>query len=97
MTMLPTGRRTTFRARLVGLVGMGLILAPRLTQACEACYGAAEGPWIDASKAAVYLLLAVTGFVQVSIIVFFVRIARRARALAERRGEMGQVEGKGVA
>ena len=76
---------------------VGTVLGPRLTQACEVCYGQAEGPWIEASQAAVYLLLGVTVAVQGSFIVFFVRMRGRAKALAERRSEIRAVDGKGVA
>jgi hypothetical protein len=60
------------------------------------CFGRAESPWIDASQAAVGLLLAVTAAVQVAFAIFFLRIRRRAKAMAAVRTAMKLVAGKGA-
>ena len=65
-----------------------MALGPGMASACEVCYGAADSPWIDASRAAVGLLLAVTVVVLASFATFFVYLRNRARAhlLVEEEG-----------
>jgi len=72
------------------------VLAPRVTRACEVCYGQADSPLIDAAQASVWLMLGVTLAVQVAFAAFFLNLRRRAKA-ATRRAEMKLVEGKGAA
>lgn len=73
------------------------VLAPRVAQACEVCYGNADSPWIDAAQASVWLMLGVTAAVQVAFAVFFLKLRSRAKAAAAMRGAMRAVEGKGAA
>ncbi len=61
-----------------------VILAPGLASACEVCYGAADSPWIDATRASVWLLLAVTASVQAAFAAFFLCLRSRMKAAAAR-------------
>lgn len=84
---------------MVGLTAIAAALAPRVTRACEVCYGKADSPWIDAAQASVWLMLGVTAAVQVGFAVFFLKLRSRAKAAAALRGAMKTVEGsrsKGV-
>ncbi|MDH3284263.1 MAG: hypothetical protein OEQ13_05945 [Acidobacteriota bacterium] len=47
--------------------------------ACEVCYGQADSPWIDASKIAVGVMLAITVGVQACFAWFFLYLRRRSR------------------
>jgi hypothetical protein len=85
------------RCGVLGSAAAALLLAPRLTQACEVCFGSADSPWIDASRAAVWLLLGVTVAVQGTFVFFFVSMHRRAKALGAHRAEIKLVEERGAA
>jgi hypothetical protein len=49
-----------------------------LTLACSVCFGAADGPMLDAARLGVLVMVACTCGVLTAFGVFFVRIARRA-------------------
>lgn len=72
-----------------------VILGPGQASACEVCYGAADSPWIDATRASVWLLLAVTVSVQAAFATFFLCLRRRMKAAAA-RSAAALVEGKGA-
>ena len=76
---------------------MAAVLVPRVTQACEVCYGNADSPWIGATQASVWLMLGVTVSVQIGFAIFFVKLRNRAKAAAAQRSEMRLVDGKGAA
>jgi len=84
------------RVRFATCLAAALALVPRVTQACEVCYGNAESPWIDAAQASVWLMLGVTLSVQLGFAIFFVKLRNRARAAAAQRSEMKLVDGKGA-
>ena len=67
---------------LAFLVGCWL-MSLRPTVACSVCYGEAEGPMIDAARLGVWLLFGLVFAVQVSLVVFFVCLRRRAIAYRE--------------
>ncbi len=60
-----------------------LVLLPTPVWACPVCYGALEGPIVDAVNLAIFALLGVTGTVLGGIATFFVYLARRARAIRQ--------------
>ena len=70
-------------------------LGPGLASACDVCYGAADSPWIDATRASVWLLLAVTVSVQAAFAAFFLCLRSRMKAAAAQRAA-GLVEGEGA-
>lgn len=88
-------RKTTSLRGLI-VVASGLLI-PSLAEACPVCYGASESSWIDASQAAVWLLLAVTVGVQVAFATFFIRLRKRTKTMQARRSEMELVGGRGAA
>lgn len=50
--------------------------------ACASCFGAAEGPMIDAARVGVWLLLGITGAVQGGLVAFFIYLRKRAKQAA---------------
>ena len=66
------------------------VLSTRFASACSVCYGEAEGPMIDGARMGVYLLFGMVLAVQVSFVIFFLCLRKRARAhsnLLEERAE----------
>lgn len=90
--MLPSRKRVRFATFLAA----GAVLVPRITQACEVCFGSADSPWIDAAQASVWLMLGVTLSVQVAFAVFFIKLRNRAKAAEAQRSGMKLVDGKGA-
>ncbi len=70
------------------------LLFPVSLLACEVCYGKADSPWIDASRASVWLLLGVIVAVQVAFAAFFLNL--RSRGIAARRAELESSGQKGA-
>jgi hypothetical protein len=50
-----------------------------LLLACSICFGAADGPMLDAARLGVLVMAAVTVAMLTAFAAFFVRIARRSR------------------
>jgi hypothetical protein len=48
--------------------------------ACAVCFGAADGPMLDAARLGVLVMVGFTTAMLTAFGVFFVRIARRSRA-----------------
>jgi hypothetical protein len=69
------GRPAATFAALVAcwLAGAGI------ASACPSCYGAAEGPLIDAARVGMWLLLGVTLAIQGAFVAFFLYLRQRAR------------------
>jgi len=59
------------------------MLASQAAQACDSCYGKAEGSMIDGARMGVLLLVLVTMGVQVGFVAFFFHLRRRAKLAAE--------------
>ena len=70
----------------ISLTIKAALLCPVSLLACEICYGKADSPWLDASRASVWLLLGVTAAVQVAFAAFFLNL--RSRGIAARRTEL---------
>lgn len=70
-------RRKTMRALAI-IAGVWL-LASRDASACNVCYGAADGPLIDAARMGVYLLFGLVLLVQACFASFFICLWKRAR------------------
>lgn len=51
-----------------------------LIVACAVCFGAADGPMLDAARLGVLVMVGFTTAMLGAFAMFFVRIARRARA-----------------
>jgi hypothetical protein len=64
---------------VVASVGCWWLMDATPALACPACYGAAEGPMIDAARLGTFLLLGVTLGVQGAFVAFFLYLRRQAR------------------
>lgn len=51
--------------------------------ACAVCFGAADGPMLDAARAGVLVMAGVTCGMLAAFAAFFVRLARRSAAVAQ--------------
>lgn len=51
-----------------------------LIVACTVCFGAADGPMLDAARVGVLVMVGLTSAMLTALGVFFVRIARRSHA-----------------
>jgi len=72
------------RKAMVVLAALGLWLALHgEAWACSSCYGAADGPMIDAARLGIWLLLGVTVCVQGGFAAFFIHLRRRASRMAD--------------
>lgn len=58
-----------------------------LIVACSICFGAADGPMLDAARLGVLVMVVVTAAMLAAFGVFFVRLARRSRRLELTAGE----------
>lgn len=83
-----TAMKIGHRAALIALVAMFI---RNIADACPSCYGAADGPVIEATNTAILAMLGITGTVLTAIGTFFVVIIRRARTF----GQDGSSEGPG--
>jgi hypothetical protein len=54
-------------------------MSSSLLLACTVCFGAADGPLIDAARVGVLVMVAVTCGMLAAFAAFFVRVARRSR------------------
>lgn len=72
---------TSRSARAVALAAAGLafLASPGTALACPSCYGATEGPLIDAARVGMWLLLGVTLAIQGAFVAFFLYLRRKAR------------------
>ena len=71
-------RRKLFRT--VGAVAaLWLLSGAPDAQACSSCYGAAEGPMMDAAKLGVWLLYGMVVAVQLALGAFFLYLMRRSK------------------
>jgi hypothetical protein len=70
-----------FRRKVRTLVTAAVLflLAHGAAEACETCYGKADGSMMDGARMGVFLLVAVTLSVQVGFVAFFFHLRRRAR------------------
>jgi hypothetical protein len=59
--------------------GVLWLAAPAAALACPSCYGAAEGPLIDAARVGMWLLLGVTLAIQGAFAAFFLYLRKKAR------------------
>ncbi len=69
----------TARALLCAAAGLALLASPGTALACPSCYGATEGPLIDAARVGMWLLLGVTLAIQGAFVAFFLYLRRKAR------------------
>ncbi len=74
---------------------VAVALGPGVASACDVCYGAADSPWLDGSRAAVWLLLGVTVAVQAAFAGFFLYLRSRMKVAAARAHPL--VAGEGAA
>lgn len=65
------------RKRLVSLAFVLLALGAGQVDACPVCFGAADGPMIDATRVGVLIMAAVTCAVLAAFAAFFLNLARR--------------------
>jgi hypothetical protein len=72
---------TRRRARALALAAAGLayLASPATALACPSCYGATQGPLIDAARVGMWLLLGVTLAIQGAFVAFFLYLRRKAR------------------
>ncbi len=66
--------------RPLAIVFVCWLLSARTAEACNVCYGQADGPMIDAARMGVYLLFGLVLSIQAAFIVFFIYLRRRSRA-----------------
>ena len=71
------------KARTLVTAAVLWLMAHGAAQACEACYGQAQGAMIDGARMGVVLLVAVTLSVQVGFVAFFFHLRRRAKQAEE--------------
>lgn len=62
----------------IALVLLVWFLGQPVAEACNTCYGEAEGPLIDAARAGVWVLFGLVGAIQAAFIGFFVYLWRRS-------------------
>ena len=73
-------------------------LGPGAAAACDVCYGNSDSPWIDASRASVWLLLGITVAVQVAFAAFFLQLRSRMKGFAARGDAASEpFDGRGTA
>ena len=72
-------KRRKLLRMVTGLLPLCLLVAPRTAQACEVCYGGAEGPMIDAARIGVFLLWGTVVAIQVGLAGFFIYLGRRSK------------------
>lgn len=58
---------------------------PDAARACQACFGAEDGPMIDGARAGGWALIALAGLMQVAFATFFLILRRRLRQAAASR------------
>jgi len=75
-------RRKMIRGAVVAALMFGLADGSQ-AWACSACFGRAEGPLIDAARLGVWLLFGLVLAVQLAFALFFFRLWRRSRRLAD--------------
>jgi hypothetical protein len=69
------------RRSVVGAATTGLVLGPVAVLACPVCFGVEDGPAADGARAAVAVLMGVTGLVLSGAAAFVVRFVRRTRRM----------------
>jgi hypothetical protein len=82
----PPGRRPLRQARRSALgpsvfAALLICVVSPAAQACEACFGAADGPLLDGARSGVWFLLAVTVAMQGGFAAFFIYLWRRSKRL----------------
>ena len=65
--------------RVAAVATLAWLTAPASGLACPSCYGAAEGPMIDAARLGIALLLGITLAIQGGFVAFFLYLRRQAR------------------
>ena len=78
------------RAAVLGLI---LVLAPVLANACPVCFGDPNSAMQKAANNGVWVLLGVIAFVQIGFVALFFSFWRRARELRRRREQLRLIEG----
>lgn len=73
--------------RPLALGALTWMLSGRTADACSVCYGAADGPMIDAARMGVWALFGLVFAVQVCFVAFFFVLRRRAREHGARRSD----------
>lgn len=66
----------------VAVVALLAALVPDAARACQACFGADDGPMIDGARAGGWALIALAGVMQVAFATFFLVLRRRLRRAA---------------
>ncbi len=96
---VPPGQKLQYTVLRVAIAMAAL--GPGVAVACDVCYGNSDSPWIDASRASVFLLLGITVAVQVAFAAFFLQLRRRMKANAlngvARETGFEPVDGRGEA
>lgn len=67
------------RALSAAAAALVLLASPGTALACPSCYGATEGPLIDAARVGMWLLLGVTLAIQGAFAAFFLYLRKKAR------------------
>jgi hypothetical protein len=71
------------KARTLVTAAVLWMVAAQAAQACDSCYGKAQGSMIDGARMGVLLLVLVTMSVQVGFVAFFFHLRRRAKLVEE--------------
>ncbi len=86
-----TSRGERYR-RKICLAVAAATLCPISARACDVCYGAADSPWLDATRASVWLMIGVTAAVQLAFAAFFLNLRSRIKAETARRARLSPIE-----
>ncbi|HKQ98291.1 MAG TPA: hypothetical protein VJV75_10480 [Candidatus Polarisedimenticolia bacterium] len=75
------------RLRVAAVAAVAVLaLVPDVARACQACFGADDGPMIDGARAGGWALIALAGFMQFAFATFFLILRRRLRQAAVATG-----------
>jgi hypothetical protein len=66
-----------------GLLAALMLSVPRAALACPVCFGQSDSPMAQGVNMGIFFLLGVVGCVLAAFAVFFLYLARRARAFAD--------------
>jgi len=75
----------------LGAIAAGHLIAPE-AWACSSCFGAADGPLIDAARIGVYFLFGFVLVLQLSFASFFVYLWRRSRRFNSETGALDALD-----
>ena len=77
-----SGRRIVRSACFAAAAALAAVLCVEPAWACQACFGADDGPMIDGARAGGWTLIGLVVFMQVAFATFFLILRRRFRLAA---------------